>query len=111
MITNIILIKGAHFMANSKLNPQQKDRIFELRETDGFSQKKLAALYDVSQSTIHSILKEKSAEKENCILKNTIAEAAARGYQAAAEKRLESQSNDSFDFIDRIDSNNGYFNS
>lgn len=70
-------------MAKQKLTQQQQERIFELNQVDGFSQKKLANLYDVSQPTISVIIERQQAKHEKERLENTIAEAAARGYKAA----------------------------
>ena len=51
-------------MAKRALTEAQKNRIWQLSEEDGFSQSKIAPLYDVSQSTIHNVLKEKRHEAE-----------------------------------------------
>lgn len=51
-------------MAKRKLIPSQKKRIYELYQEDEFSQQKLADLFDISQSTIHSIIREMKHEDE-----------------------------------------------
>lgn len=70
-------------MANQKLTQTQQERIFELNQVDGFSQKKLANLYDVSQPTISVIIERQKAKQEKERLENTIAQAATLGFQAA----------------------------
>ena len=72
-------------MAKRALTEAQKNRIWQLSEEDGFSQSKIAPLYDVSQSTIHNVLKEKRHEAEIAELKNQMQNAMARGVQAAIE--------------------------
>lgn len=51
-------------MPKSFLTSNQKDRIYQLYTEDGFSQAKLADLYDVSQGTISNVLKDKRHETE-----------------------------------------------
>lgn len=72
-------------MAKKSLTETQKNRIYQLSEEDGFSQTKLAQLYDVSQATIHNALKDKRHEAEIAKLKGVMQNAMARGVQAAIE--------------------------
>lgn len=72
-------------MAKKSLTETQKNRIYQLSEEDGFSQTKLAQLYDVSQATIHNALKDKRHEAEIAQLKGAMQNAMARGVQAAIE--------------------------
>ena len=72
-------------MAKKSLTETQKNRIYQLSEEDGFSQTKLAQLYDVSQATIHNALKDKRHEAEIAKLNSVMQNAMARGVQAAIE--------------------------
>lgn len=69
-------------MAKKSLTNNQRNRIFQLVTEDGFSQSKLAALYDVSQATISNILKDKRHEAEVAELKHAMTNAMAKGVQA-----------------------------
>lgn len=51
-----IKISGTQFDRRRKLSEDDKKRILELRKTDGFSQRKLAALFGVSRRLIQYIL-------------------------------------------------------
>ena len=70
-------------MPKSSLTNKQKDRIYQLNTEDGFSQSKLASLYDVSQGTISNALKDKRHEAETAELKRAMENAMAKGVQAA----------------------------
>ncbi|MDO4453796.1 MAG: hypothetical protein Q4B90_04805 [Eubacteriales bacterium] len=83
-------------MAKRSLTEYQKNRIYQLSEEDGFSQTKLAALYDVSQSTIHNALKDKRHEAEVAQLKGAMQNAMVRGIQAATEEGSLPQRNHSY---------------
>ena len=72
-------------MPKSSLNFSQKLRIFQLSTEDNFSQSKLASLYDVSQSTISSVLKDMRHEAEKAELKKSIENAMAKGVKASIE--------------------------
>ena len=72
-------------MPKKALTEKQKDRIFQLFEEDGFSQTKLAGLYDVSQGTISNALKDKRHESEVAELKQSMENAMTRGVLAAIE--------------------------
>ena len=72
-------------MPKSSLNFSQKLRIFQLSTEDNISQSKLASLYDVSQSTISSVLKDMRHEAEKAELKKSIENAMAKGVQASIE--------------------------
>lgn len=69
-------------MASKSLTNNQRDRIYQLATEDGFSQSKLAGLYDVSQATISNIIKEKRHEAEVAELKQAMANAMAKGVEA-----------------------------
>ncbi len=69
-------------MPKSSLTNGQKNRIAEL-SADGFSQAKIAKLYDVSQGTISNALKEKRYEAEINRRDQMIENAATRGVEAA----------------------------
>ena len=71
-------------MPKRSLNDDQKDRIAQLF-SDGFSQTKIAALYEVSQGTISNALKEKRYEAEIVRRDNMIQNAMERGVLAAIE--------------------------
>lgn len=72
-------------MARPSLTNKQKDRIFELAN-DGFSQTKIANLYDVSQGTISNALKEKRYEREIQHKDQMIQNAMNYGAEAAYNK-------------------------
>lgn len=71
-------------MPKRSLTDDQKNRIAQLN-ADGFSQKKIAALYEVAQGTISNALKDKRHDAEVTKLKGAINNAAARGFQAVIE--------------------------
>lgn len=72
-------------MPKSSLTNKQKNRIAELAD-DGFSQSKIANLYDVSQGTISNVLKEKRYEAEISSRDQMIQNAMQYGVEAAIEK-------------------------
>lgn len=74
-------------MPKSSLTSKQKDRIYQLSTEDGFSQTKIADLYDVSQSTIHNVIKEKNYEQQISELKTQQTTAMTRGVQAVLEQK------------------------
>ena len=69
-------------MARSSLNNDQKNRIMQLA-SDGFSQTKIADLYEVSQGTISNVIKMKKYENEIVKHDQMMANAMARGVEAA----------------------------
>lgn len=72
-------------MPKSSLTNDQKNRIAELA-SDGFSQAKIANLYDVSQGTISNALKEKRYEAEISRRDQMMQNAMQYGVEAAIEK-------------------------
>ncbi len=72
-------------MPKSSLTNDQKNRIAELA-ADGFSQSKIANLYDVSQGTISNALKEKRYEAEINRRDQMMQNAMQYGVEAAIEK-------------------------
>lgn len=74
-------------MPKSALTNKQKNRIYELSTEDGFSQKKLAGLYDVSQGTISNVLKDKRHEAEINELKMQQTAAMAMGVKSALQEK------------------------
>ena len=72
-------------MAKSVLNLQQKQRIYQLKNEDNFSQSKLAELYGVSQSTISNVLKEMQNEIDKKELIQAMENAMVKGVQASIE--------------------------
>lgn len=79
-------------MPKSSLTNKQKDRIYQLSIEDGFSQSKLANLFDVSQGTISNALKDKRHEAEINELKLQQTAAMAMGVKAALEKKGKNRS-------------------
>lgn len=74
-------------MPRKILTEQEKERIYELCEIDGKSQKKVADFYGVSQSTISNIIKEQRYLRELDKCKQTIQKAVSYGVQRAIEDR------------------------
>lgn len=72
-------------MPRSSLTDKQKDRIYQLSTEDGFSQSKIAALYDVSQGTISNVLKDKRHESEINAYRRQQTVAMAMGVKAAVK--------------------------
>ena len=72
-------------MAKSALTNEQKNRVAQLA-SDGFSQSKIAELYDVSQGTISNALKEKRYEAEIARRDQMMQNAMQYGVEAAVEK-------------------------
>ena len=78
-------------MPRSILSNAQKERVYDLAN-DGFSQTKIAQLYDVSQGTISNVLKGKRYQEEIHKRDSMLTAAAARGFESAAEKHIANQS-------------------
>lgn len=74
-------------MGKSTLTTAKKNRIYQLSVEDGFSQSKLADLYDVSQSTISNVLKDMHQKTEIAELKQSMENVAVRGAQAILEEK------------------------
>ncbi len=72
-------------MPKSSLTNDQNTRIAALA-ADGFSQAKIAGLYDVSQGTISNALKEKRYEAEISRRDQMMQNAMQYGVEAAIEK-------------------------
>lgn len=68
-------------MPKSSLTDSQKERIYQLKK-DGFSQTKIAELYDVSQGTISNVLKDQSHKEEISMYKQQQTNAMAMGVAA-----------------------------
>ncbi|MDE5767806.1 MAG: hypothetical protein K2H82_00255 [Oscillospiraceae bacterium] len=75
-------------MPKKALTEHQKDRVYQLCVEDGISQSKVAAMYEVSQSTVSNAIKDKRHEAEVAQLQKNIQNAAAYGVKAAVEERL-----------------------
>ena len=78
-------------MSKKSLNDHQKDMVYQLCEVDHIPQSKVATMYGVSQPTVSNAIKDKKHEQEVMHLKNTLQNAAAYGFQAAAEDGLITQ--------------------
>ena len=83
-------------MPKSSLTNKQKERIYQLSTEDGFSQSKLANLYDVSQGTISNALKDKRHEAELNELKKQQTVAMAMAVKAVIKEKELSKKNVSY---------------
>ena len=72
-------------MSKRTLSEADRDRIYQLCEEDSHPQKKVAAFYGVSQSTISNTLRDKRYEAQIAEMKNGL-------YKAAASEALNRQS-------------------
>lgn len=71
-------------MPKSSLSDSQKQRIYQLKK-DGFPQRKIAELYEVSQGTISNAIRDQAHKEEIEMYRRQQENAMIRGVTAAVE--------------------------